>query len=81
MPALTSEGYVMNPEEMQSLRERAETMLRSAVEAWTSGDRSAACAGQAPACTNCIVPLYSCSPPGVCREHGTQNFDCILGGA
>jgi hypothetical protein len=40
-----------------------------------------ACAGQAPTCANCIVPLYGCSPPGMCRQNGTQTFDCILGGA
>ena len=40
-----------------------------------------ACAGKSPSCAACIVPVYGCSAPGVCRDVGPETFDCILGGA
>jgi len=40
-----------------------------------------ACGAQEPSCQTCIVSTYGCSPPGVCRDLGSQTFDCILGGA
>lgn len=39
------------------------------------------CAGQTVSCASCIVPVFGCSLPGICRDLNAQTFDCILGGA
>jgi hypothetical protein len=40
-----------------------------------------ACGTNPPSCAACIVSAYGCSPPGTCRDLGSQMFECILGGA
>ena len=39
------------------------------------------CGTGPPSCATCISKAFGCTLPGVCRDLGSQTFDCILSGA